>query len=425
MTGAPEPSRRGVGRRTLALLLLALVGLLSVACGSSEQSASPTLRWYVFKEPGGAFAEAAARCTQASGGRYRIELADLPPSADQQREQLVRRLAARDSDIDIMGMDVIWTAEFAEAGWLLPWEAAAAARASGGAIGSTLKSGMYKGRLWAAPYTTNAQLLWYRKDRVPAPPATWDEMVATAERLGPQGKIQVQGNRYEGLTVWVVSLLASAGGQVLDDAGNLALPAGPTTRTLETLRRVATSPAADPALSTAQEDDARLAFETGDSSFMVNYTFVWPSAQENAPQVAANMGWARWPRVNPDEPSHVTVGGINIGVGAYSKQPELAFEAAECLRSPDNQVVAAEKGGLPPTNEALYDDPRIRQAFPFADVLRDTLRDATQRPQTPAYNDVSLAIQRTVHPPRSVQPQKDAEQLRSRVGKTLKSGGLL
>lgn len=398
---------------------------VAAACGGTDQGGSRSLRWYVFKEPGGAFAEAASRCTEASGGRYRIELADLPASADQQREQLVRRLAARDSDIDIMGMDVIWTAEFAEAGWVLPWEAGAAARAAQGTIGATLKSGTYKGRLWAAPYTTNAQLLWYRKDRVPEPPRTWDEMVATAERLGTQGRIQVQGNRYEGLTVWFVSLLASAGGQVIDDAGNLTLPPRPTRQALETMQRVATSSAADPALSTAQEDDARLAFEAGHSSFMVNYTFVWPSAQENAPQVAANMGWARWPAVNPGEPSHVTVGGINVGVGAYSRHPQLAFEAAACLRSLENQVVAGQKGGLPPTAEALYDDPRIREAFPFADVLRDTLRDATQRPQTPAYNDVSLAIQRTVHPPRSIQRQDDDEQLRSRIEKTLKSGGLL
>ena len=32
----------------------------------------------------------------------------------------MRRLAAQDSDIDLVGMDVIWTAEFAEAGWVKP-----------------------------------------------------------------------------------------------------------------------------------------------------------------------------------------------------------------------------------------------------------------------------------------------------------------
>ena len=97
----------------------------------------------------------------------------------------------------------------------------------------------------------------------------------------------------------------------------------------------------------------------------------------------------------------MTLGGINLGVGAYSKNPELAFEAALCLAQPDNQVVASEKGGLPPTNEKLYDDPRIKKAFPFADLMRDADRDGAPRPVTPAYSDISLAIQQTLHPPRT------------------------
>ncbi|MDQ4132139.1 MAG: ABC transporter substrate-binding protein [Actinomycetota bacterium] len=416
------PSWRVRQASTVALL----VALVLTGCGGGDEGGVPTLKFYVFKEPGGAFAQAAARCSESAGGRYRIEMADLPPSADQQREQLVRRLAARDSDIDIMGMDVIWTAEFAGAGWLLPWEEQAAEAVRQGTIPATVSTGTYEGRLWAAPYTTNTQLLWYRKDRVPQPPATWDEMLSMAERIGPQeGRIQVQGNRYEGLTVWFNSLLASAGAEILDGPDQVALPPGPTTKALDVMKRVASSPVADPGLSTAQEDDARLAFEAGGSAFMVNYTFVWPSAQENAPQVAANMGWARWPRVDPTVPSHVTIGGINLGIGAYSDHPDLAFEAATCLRSPENQVIASELGGLPPTTQALYDDPRVREAFPFADTLRDTLLDATPRPATPAYNDVSLAIQRTLHPSRSIQPVADAKELRSRIARALKSGGLL
>ena len=158
---------------------------------------------------------------------------------------------------------------------------------------------------------------------------------------------------------------------------------------------------------------------------MVNYTFVWPSAQKNAPEVAENMGWAPWPRVLPDEPAHVTLGGINLGVAAYSRYPELALDAAACLRSAPNQVVATEKGGLPPTTEALYDDPRVQAAFPFADVLRETLTQGSARPQSPAYNDISLAIQRGLHPPRSIDPVDDVKPLRDSIKRSLKSGGLL
>ena len=405
-------------------LFLLSLGLSAWSCRDPEPVGPPRLTWYVFDEPSGAFREAARRCAESAAGRYRIDLVPLPADADQQREQLTRRLAARDEAIDIIGMDVIWTAEFAEAGWIRPWPSAQSATA--GRFPITVQTAIYRNTLWAAPFTTNIQLLWYRTDRVRTPPDTWDEMIDTAEKLGRNGRIQVQGERYEGLTVLFVSLLASAGGTILNaEGGQVSLETEPTRKALSIMKRLAASPAADPGLSTSREDQARLAFETGHSAFMLNYTFVWPSARQNAPEVAANMGWARWPQVLPGRPSRVAVGGIDLAVSAYSRHPELAFHAAECLAGKDNQRIAAERGGLPPSLHALYDDSAVRRRFPFADVLRQTLNDAVQRPQTPAYNDVSLAVSRTLHPMRDIDPERDEPRLRAAVQRALRSEGLL
>lgn len=405
--------------------ICAVIIMLS-GCAGPDDDDTPLLRWYVFDEPSGAFALAARRCTAAAHGRYRIQLAPLPTDADQQREQLVRRLAAGDTDIDIIGMDVIWTAEFAAAGWVLPWPAGAAEQVRAGRLASAVDSATYAGTLWAAPFTSNTQLLWYRSDRMQSPPTTWDSMITRAEDLGEDGTIQAQGERYEGLTVFFVSLLASAGGRVLEaDGKTVALQEQPLRRALEVMQRLANSPASSPALSVAREDDARLAFEAGQSAFMVNYTYVWPSAQANAPGVAAHMGWSRWPAVEQGLPSRVTLGGINLGIGAHSRHPELAFEAATCLAAEPNQRLAATRGGLPPTLAALYDDAAVRETFPFADTLRATLRDAVQRPQTPLYADVSLAISHTLHPMRDIDPERDAGRLRESVQRALRSEGLL
>ncbi len=386
----------------------------------------PRLRWYVFDEPSGAFARAAEYCAKASEGRYQIELVPLPADADQQREQLVRRLAAGDSDIDIIGMDVIWTAEFAEAGWIIPWQGDVARKAREGRLTAAVDTATYAGTLWAVPFTTNTQLLWYRSDRVKEPPKTWDELITLAERLGEQGTIQAQGERYEGLTVFFVSLLSSAGGSVLQpDGRTISLDAEPTRRALSIMQRLARSAAADPSLPVAREDQARLAFEAGESSFMINYTFVWPSAKSNAPDIATHMRWARWPAVIEGRPSRVTIGGINLGIGAHSPHPKLAREAAACIASKRNQRLAATLGGLPPTIAALYDDEKVRETFPFADLLRDTLRDAVQRPQTPLYTDVSLAITRMLHPMRKIDPAEHTARLREAVQRALRSEGLL
>lgn len=409
----------------LIIFSLALA-VLAFGCTGERADQEPVLTWYVFDEPSGAFQQAAQRCSQQASGSYTIDIALLPSDADQQREQLVRRLAAGDSSIDLIGMDVIWTAEFATAGWILPWPAEKMEGISSGRLRSAVKSASYDGRLWAVPFTTNTQLLWYRTDRVDHPPETWEEMIDLAEQIGEKGTIQAQGERYEGFTVFFTSLLASAGGNILsEDGGKVALGREPTEKALGIMKKFAMSSSSDPSLATSREDQARLAFEKGDSTFMVNYTFVWPSAHRNAPEVAKNMGWARWPAAIEGRPSRVTIGGINLGVGKYSRYPDLAFEAAECIASRENQKMTAQTGGLPPTIKDLYDDPEVRRTFPFAETLLATLQDAVQRPRTPFYNDISMAVSRTLHPMREISPEEDVDKLRQAVGRALRSEGLL
>jgi multiple sugar transport system substrate-binding protein len=140
-------------------------------------------------------------------------------------------------------------------------------------------------------------------------------------------------------------------------------------------------------------------------------------------KVVQNLGWARWPGVDPGKPSRVSIGGANIGISTYGKHPALATQAALCMTSRKYQDAEAIVEGLPPVMSASYDDPKVRKAYPFADLLREQLKDAVPRPETPAYADVTLAIQQTLHPPKSVDPANTINTLRDRL-KTLADGGL-
>jgi multiple sugar transport system substrate-binding protein len=129
------------------------------------------------------------------------------------------------------------------------------------------------------------------------------------------------------------------------------------------------------------------------------------------------IGWARYPRTDPDKPSRPPIGGINLGIGAYSKHPALAYDAATCLASPENQVIAAEKGGLPPTTTSVYDNPKVKKAFPFANLILESIKSGAPRPVNPAYSDISLAIQKTFHPPGSLSPGDAQSKLKDRIDK--------
>jgi trehalose/maltose transport system substrate-binding protein len=405
---------------TARVVTALLLGAVAVSgCGFSGEEAKGggrALNWYVFNEPGGAYEQAVTTCNKKANGAYTINYIRLPTDANQQRELVVRRLAAEDDTVDLIGMDVIWTAELAEAEWILPWDGDRRSTASEGKLEGPLKTVEYKNKLWGIPFTTNTQLLWYRKDKVEQPPAdfTWDEMIDDAAAKGKG--VEVQANQYEGLTVWINALIAGAGGEIVDQQGNVKVDDS-ARRAAEIEKKLATSKAAPPGMATNKEDEARLGFESERSYYELNYTFIYPSAAEVSEDFQKNIGWARYPRTDKDKPSRPPLGGINLGVGAFSKNKDLAFQAAECLASPENQLVAAEKGGLPPTTESVYTDPKLTKAFPFARELRESIDQGAPRPVTPAYSDISLAIQKTFHPPNAVDPDTVVQQLKDRMEK--------
>ncbi|MEN3281295.1 MAG: trehalose/maltose transport system substrate-binding protein, partial [Solirubrobacteraceae bacterium] len=231
-----------------------------------------------------------------------------------------------------------------------------------------------------------------------------------------------QGAQYEGVTVWFNSLVQSAGGTIVEN-GKVTL-GQPGVRAAQIMHRLATSKAADPSISAEKEDQTRIAFESGSAAFEVNYPFIYPSAKEGAPQIFKNLAWKPYPAVDSSHPARAPIGGINWGVGAYTKHPAQAFQAAACLRNEQNQREAAAKGGLPPTLSKIYDDPAFKKSYPFSDLIRKQVDSGAVRPQTPAYADVSLAIAKTVSPPSNIKVNGFLNDMRSKLKDALESKGL-
>ena len=446
---AGQRGRRATnGWRRVAAVTVGLAVTVATLAGCGSNTTGPVVLDFNADGQGTTqYRIAAAECSRASGGRYTIEQHNLPAhSTDEERLQISRRLAAHDSSLDIMTLDVVWTAEFARAGWILPYPPAVARQIAQGTLRVPLETGTYQGRLYAAPLSANVQLLWYRKDLVPHPPKTWDEMIQMAEGLAARGLphyIEVQGRRYEGLTAWFNTLLASGGGSIVSENGKVQVARGTAARqALDVMARLATSPAADPSLSLSTEDDSRLAMQAGNAAFEVNYPFDYASMQESGGgtfidaqgrpttrdtgrRVGDVFGWATYPSVIAGTPARVTLGGINLAVSASSRHPVEAFEAVQCLRNWNHQLLNAVKVERPPTLDALYDAPALRQHYPAWREIRDGLRTASVRPATPAYASVSIAISDLLSPPARIKPGIMVGQLADRVTKAVTSQGLV
>lgn len=126
-----------------------------------------------------------------------------------------------------------------------------------------------------------------------------------------------------------------------------------------------------------------------------------------------------------DRPATVTIGGIDLAVGAYSRHPDLAFAATLCLRDRDNQLTNALKGGLPPSLRSLYQAAELTNSYPFAADVLAALDTASVRPRTPAYQNVSIAISHTLSPPAAIRPESSVATLRGQIQDALGSKGLI
>jgi multiple sugar transport system substrate-binding protein len=418
-------------RTSLAAAVLLMAPL--AACGGESDTAggAPVVNWYIGNE--GWLPDVIEACNAEAGGAYRIVAESLPTNPDQQREQLVRRLAARDDSIDLIGMDVVWTGEFAKAGWITPFEQGELENV--GSPDKVLKgpfeSAQFDGEQYGAPLNSNTRLLWYRKsvlgDR--PVPKTWDELLDTAEELGV--KVQETGKRAESLVVFFNALVESAGGSLVqptdDGTTALDLPEEPTVKALEIMKRYAQSSAAPAALSTSGEDDNRLAFQAADSdsAFMLNWPYVYPSVLEADPELAKDYGYAPYPAVEAGQPARPALGGYNLGIGSYTDDREAALAAVNCLTKPEQQRTIATVGGQPSVLRELGDDPELLKQLPFLPVMTAQLENAAPRPVSPQYNDISLAVRQVLHPMQAIDPEKSYDDLKDLLDRALKSQAVL
>ncbi|MCG8154349.1 extracellular solute-binding protein, partial [Pimelobacter simplex] len=256
------------------------------ACGDSGK---PVLNWYVNPDGVATFEKYAKAC---STGDYDISVQLLPSSATDQRTQLARRLAAKDSSTDLMNLDPVFVAEFANAGWLEPVEGdladsiSASVEGDGDYLSGAADTVTWNDKVYAIPLWANTQVLWYRKSLAQAAgldmtqPVTWKQVIDAASSQG--GTVGVQANKYEAYVVWINALIQGAGGDIVSDteAGRDAKvdvdsEAGRDAATI--IQQLADSKAAQPDLSVSNEGTSlgQMFPASGPGEFMVNWTFVY------------------------------------------------------------------------------------------------------------------------------------------------------
>jgi trehalose/maltose transport system substrate-binding protein len=324
----------------------------------------------------------------------KVTFKEQSESADQQHDDLVQHFQAKDANYDVVDVDVVWTAEFAAKGWLLPLKGDYALDTSA-LIPATVKTATYNGTLYAAPQTSDGGMLYYRKDLVPNAPKTWDEMMAdcSVAKQHQMGCYAGQFAKYEGLTCNAAEAINSAGGEFVKADGktpNVDTPEA--NKGLSALATAYKNGNIPQEAITFMEETSRQAFESGKLLFLRNWPYVYNLAKTDASsQVKDKFDIAVLP--GPTGPGASALGGHNIAISPYSAHKATALDFVKFMVSSESEKWYATQGSLAPSVAALYDDQALVQKLPYLPVLKQSLQVAVPRPVSPFYPAVTKAIQ--------------------------------
>jgi ABC-type glycerol-3-phosphate transport system substrate-binding protein len=334
------------------------------------------------------------------GFAEQVTFIEMPFGTDEYRAQL--RAHAQDlahtydsryasQCYDVMEMDIIWTAEFAQSGYLVPLD--------GTEFGTDrflkrpVEAVTLNGRLWAVPHRSDAGLLFYRKDLLDpehfAPPATWAELWEQTRVIRSRHPVDGylgQFRRYEGLTVNVLEAIWGNGGDVLTPNGTVVVDSPKASAGIAMLTDAVREGLIPPSALTFDEDHSREAFQRGSALFLRNWPYSYPSLADPDSPVAGKFGVAALPG-----PS--ALGGWNLGVSACSTHRQTARDFIRFLTSETAQRDLFITAGFAPTIAAIYSDPQLRAQFPYLEVLGRSIENSHNRPTSRYYDDISGIIQ--------------------------------
>lgn len=330
----------------------------------------------------------------------------ITQSYDATHNKIVTALAGG-SDVDIVIVDTIWGAEFAEAGFLEPIEQRLTPEVVQSLVPHALDAWTYKGQQWAAPLSYYFKFYYYNrqaleKGGIGAPPTTYEELVEVSQHLMNEGIVK-HGQSWgwtqaEGLICDWQQLMQAFGGDWWDASGNWSFNQEPAVAALQYMVDNLKSKVFDPASPTLNDRTTMNVFARGDTAFMTNWGFAWSAV--NDPTQSLVSGQVKL-TINPGTKVANVVstscgGGGGFGVTANAKNKDAAWDAVGLLTSltkPENDAAKLKMIGAPPVHQAAWEDPAILTENPhFAEMIKQAPY-MRQRPTIPWYTEFSKIVQ--------------------------------
>lgn len=396
------------------ILTIALAGILGIStllsgCGqqdnktTNEKSGSNKEVTIVWKR-GKDLTPAASKVVEAfekKNPNIKVKIEDLPSTSTEQHNVYSTSLSTGDDSIDVVTMDIVWSNEFASSGWLLPLDKYLTSEKQKEFFPGIVSAVKYKDSIYAAPFSTDAGVLYYRKDLIPTPPKTWDELTKLSqEKVGKDGIEQgmlFQAFQNEGIVCNASEFIFGNGGDILDKDGKIVIDSPEAIGGINIMKGLIDTKIAPKGVVTYKPQDCIDQYKQGKTLFMRNWPYAYTNVNADNSAVKGKVGIAPLPVGPSGKNPGSTLGGWNLGINKNSKHVEEAWKFIEFATSDEGQKINAIEGSYMSTKEKLYSDSDVLAKFPQYKDLLPILKIAKPRPLSPYYSKLSDVIQVNLH----------------------------
>ena len=401
-------------KRIAACLMAAAMTASLAACGgggsssgsgsdSGDGSSEPITLNFSFDQGVGEATQQIVDAFNESQDKIQVETVLLPQDTNQVHDDFVNKLASGDTSVDIMGLDVVYVAEFASAGWLydLTDQIDTSTMLEGPVEGAT-----YDGKLVAAPWFTNSSVLFYRTDVLEElnaeVPTTWEGWMELADQAvginGVEYGADFQASQSEAMVTNWCEYVWGNGGDILDENGNPVVNSENNIEATNIMKKLVDDYAPE-GVTTYAETESEQVFKEGKCLFIRDWSGFWSSGQDEGSKVTGKIAATKLPVGPSGTESHTCLGGLDLVVNnaISDEKKEAAVESINYMTSFDTQKEMTIISSQPPVVKEVYTDDEILEEIPFYADFYDIIMTGKSRPSSPQYSQISDAIQRNIH----------------------------
>ncbi len=347
-------------------------------------------------------AEIAARFEEANPG-VQVELQFV--LYDGLYDTIVTSVSSNPPAFDIILVDDIWYAAFADAGWVLDISERITPEMRAGIFEAAWDITTVNDVVYGLPYLLDQKYFFYNTEILAAagfdaPPRTWEELADMAR------VIKANGVEYPMIWSWAqveavvpdfVTLLYGNGGRFLDENNQPAFNDAAGVATLQWMVDMINEGLVNPASITSAEEDVRNVFSAGNAAFATNWLYMYNLAQDPAEsQVAGNVAMSLMPvfasALDAGTESSTNNGSMGFAVTAGSLSQDAAWGFLSFLTSEEIQI---EFSALQlPTWATAFANPALVEANPVTvPMFAEQFPYSNVRPKVPYYPEASRILQ--------------------------------